>query len=245
VTDDGTPVLVGPLVVLLGVWNNLVAHRLPGQPASYPVWNAAAAGVVVTAARASGLSWAEMGLAPERLGSGVRRGGPPSAVVAAGCAVGAALPATRPVFADARLAGIGGRALAYQALVRIPVGTVLWEEIAFRGALQATLARLVPPVPATAASSVLFGVWHVRPTLDAVRANRPAAGAVRRSAAVLAGCAGTAVAGALFTCLRERSGSLLAPVLLHLSANVSGALAAAAVHRVRAGAVPRRCATPA
>ena len=33
---------------------------------------------------------------------------------------------------------------AYQALIRIPVGTALWEEIAFRGVLQAALRRVMP-----------------------------------------------------------------------------------------------------
>jgi membrane protease YdiL (CAAX protease family) len=36
----------------------------------------------------------------------------------------------------------------------------------------------------------------------------------------------------LFVALRQRSGSLLAPVLLHLATNVLGVLAAAAAHRL-------------
>ena len=215
-----------PLVLLLGVWNNLVVHRLPGQPASYPAWNAAAAGLLVASARASGSSWAELGLAPQRLRDGLRWGGPPAALIAAGCAAGVALPGTRALFADARLAGVEGRALAYQVLVRIPVGTVLWEEVAFRGALHATPGRRLSPV--------LFGVWHVRPTLDAVVANQPGSGPIRRGAAVLAGGAVTAAAGVILAELRVRSGSLLAPVLVHLSSNVSGAVAAAVAHRLEA-----------
>jgi membrane protease YdiL (CAAX protease family) len=39
--------------------------------------------------------------------------------------------------------------------------------------------------------------------------------------------AGTAAAGALLSVLRERSGSLAAPVLLHLTANCAGPLASA------------------
>ena len=224
-----------PLVVLLAVWNNLVVHRLPGQPASYPAWNAAATGVLVAAARVAGYSWSDLGLGRQGLRDGLRWGGPPAALVAAACAAGVALPAARPLFTDERLAGVDGRALAYQVLVRIPVGTVVWEEVAFRGVLHAT--------PALPLSSVLFGVWHIRPTLDAVVANHPGAGPVRRSSAVLAGCAVTAAVGALFDGLRVRGGSLLAPVLVHMSSNVSGALAAAAAHRVRTGGAPRRSAT--
>jgi hypothetical protein len=42
-------------------------------------------------------------------------------------------PATRPLLNDQRIAGLDRRQLAYQVLLRIPVGTVAWEEIAFRG----------------------------------------------------------------------------------------------------------------
>jgi membrane protease YdiL (CAAX protease family) len=49
---------------------------------------------------------------------------------------------------------------------------------------------------------------------------------------VLLGCLATAGAGVLLTWLRLRSGSLLAPVLLHLGANTLGMLAAAAAHRL-------------
>jgi membrane protease YdiL (CAAX protease family) len=55
---------------------------------------------------------------------------------------------------------------------------------------------------------------------------------------VLVGCSGTAAAGALFSWLRLRSGSLLAPALLHLTANSGGLLASVAAARrdARAGA---------
>jgi membrane protease YdiL (CAAX protease family) len=45
-------------------------------------------------------------------------------------------------------------------------------------------------------------------------------------------CLGTAAAGVLFAELRLRSGSLLAPALLHLATNCLGLLAAAAAHRL-------------
>jgi len=48
-------------------------------------------------------------------------------------------PATCPLLNDQRVAGLDRRQLAYQVLLRIPVGTVAWEEIAFRGVLQAAL----------------------------------------------------------------------------------------------------------
>ncbi|WP_448639237.1 CPBP family intramembrane glutamic endopeptidase [Geodermatophilus sp. URMC 63] len=118
-------------------------------------------------------------------------------------------------------------------LVRIPFGTVLWEETAFRGVLLAALARSVSPPVAVAGSAALFGFWHVHPTRSALVANDLAGGPVARGLAVGLGCAATAAAGGLFTWLRLCSGSLLAPVLLHLAANAAGTLAAAAAHHLR------------
>ena len=221
-----------PLVLVLGAWNNLVVHRIPGQPASYVAANGAATVLLLVAARGAGLSWRELGLDPHRLRAGLRAGGPWSALVAAGCAAGLAIPAVRPLLADARLAGADGGEVAYQVLVRIPFGTVLWEETAFRGVLLAALARALPLPAATAASAVVFGLWHVRPTLSAVAANDLVEGPAARGLAVALGCAATAAAGVLFTWLRVRSGSLLAPVLLHLATNTLGTLTAAAAHRL-------------
>jgi uncharacterized protein len=223
---------VAPLVLFLGAWNNVVVPRLPGAPGSYVPFNVVASGLLLMAARAAGISWEELGLARRRVRAGVRWGGLCAAVVAAGCASALAIPTVRPLFADARLAGADGAEVAYQVLVRIPLGTVLWEEIAFRGVLLAALTRMVSPRAAIGASALVFGSWHVRPTLSAVAANDLAGGPVTRIPTVFLGCAVTAVAGCLFAWLRVRTGSLLAPVLLHLATNTLGTLTAAAVHRL-------------
>jgi membrane protease YdiL (CAAX protease family) len=224
-------VLTAALVPTLGAWNNLLVHRLPGRPVSYVVANVAATAVLLAAARAGGLSWGELGLDRRRLAAGARWGGACAAVVAAGYGTSLAVPALRPLLGDARAAGLDGGELAGQALVRIPLGTVLWEEVAFRGVLLATLGRLLSRRGATAASAALFGLWHVRPTLAALSANDLAEGPLARAGAVLLACLGTAAAGVLFAQLRLRSGSLLAPALLHLATNSLGVLAAAAARR--------------
>jgi membrane protease YdiL (CAAX protease family) len=134
---------------------------------------------------------------------------------------------------DARVAGLGAGGLAGQVLVRIPLGTVLWEEVAFRGVLLAALGRLLSLRGAIGVSAVLFGLWHVRPALGALAADGLAAGPLARTGAVVLACLGTAAAGVPFAELRLRSGSLLAPALLHLATNCLGVLAAAAVHPPR------------
>ncbi len=210
----------------LAAYNNVIS-RHPWHHRRYVTLNLGAAGVTVAAALASGLTAADLGL-----GQGWWRPGGLAAGLAAGTGAAwiaiAAVPATRPVLADQRITSFGARSVAYQAGVRIPAGTVLWEELAFRGVLQAALRRVLPDRSAIAVTAVIFGVWHVRPTIAALRVNGLATG---RRQAVIRGLAGSAVmaaAGVLLSWLREHSGRLAAPALLHLAAN-SGALVAAAL----------------
>jgi membrane protease YdiL (CAAX protease family) len=210
----------------------VVVTRLPGYPGSYVAANLAAAGSLLAAAQVSRLSWDDMGLARHGVPVGLRWGAACVAPVGGGYALAVAVPGLRPLLTDARVAGLGGRALAYQVLVRIPFGTVLWEEVAFRGVLLAALARLVSLRTATVVSVGVFGIWHVRPTLEALAANDLARGPALRAGAVVVASLATAAAGLLFTWLRLRSGSLLAPVVLHLATNSLGTLAAAVAHRL-------------
>jgi len=231
-------VLTGALSVALAAWNNVVITRVPGYPGSYVVVNAAATGLLLGAARRAGLTWPELGLARRRLPAGLGWGAGCAVLVTAGYGTGVAVPALRPLLRDARVAGLDGAAVAYQVLVRIPIGTVLWEEVAFRGVLLAALLRLVPPAAAVAASSAVFGVWHIRPTLAGLAENRIVAGPFRTALLVVLGCPGTAAAGVLFSWLRLHSGSIAAPVLLHLATNSLGTLAAVAAFRLERPVVP-------
>jgi membrane protease YdiL (CAAX protease family) len=219
------------VALALVAWNNVIVPRLPGDR-GYLAGNVIASAALLTAARAAGLSWEQLGLERRRVRAGARWGGACVVLVAAGYAVAVAVPDVRPLLADERAAGRDATAVAYAAMVRIPLGTVLWEEVAFRGVLLAALGRVLSPRAAVAASAVVFGLWHVRPAFDAVTANDLADGPVLTGLAVLLGCSFTALAGVLFVWLRLRSGSLLAPALLHLATNSLGTVAAAAAHRL-------------
>jgi uncharacterized protein len=212
---------------VLAAYNNVI-HRHPWHHRHYVALNACATGAALAAAAASGLTAADLGIgreewAPGRLGAGL------AAAVAGGWLLVAALPATRPVLADKRITSLDGRAIAYQAVVRIPVGTVLWEEAAFRGVLHAALRRTLPAGAAIAVTSGVFGIWHIRPTIQALRVNGLAGNRAQATARVLAGIAVTTAGGAVLSWLRERSGSLTAPVLLHLATNCGAPVAAWAV----------------
>ncbi|WP_285470923.1 CPBP family intramembrane glutamic endopeptidase [Actinoplanes sp. NBRC 101535] len=103
------------------------------------------------------------------------------------------------------------------ALVGVPLSTVIFEEVAFRGVLWTVLADAHGPGWATAITALLFGIWHFSPEAG-----------FRRS---LGPVAFTTVAGVLLALLRHLSGGLLAPVLLHWTANGLGILATAAITR--------------
>ena len=143
----------------------------------------------------------------------------------------AAVPATRPVLRDDRVVGLSGREVAHQALVRIPLGTVLWEETAFRR--EYSRRRCAASCPRRRDRGDQWRVRHLayRPTAAALRINGLAdsPGAL---AGVSAGVAATAAGGVLLSWLRTRSGSLAAPILLHLATNCGGALTAWVVARL-------------
>lgn len=217
--------------IALAGYNNLAGAR-PWHRRWYPAVNALAASVALGAAAASGLTASDLGLRRDRLRAGLRCGSAAAAPVVAALGLAALTPATRPLLDDQRIAGLNRRQLAYDVLLRIPVGTVAWEEIAFRGVLRAALRRVLAEPAATAVGSAVFGLWHIRPTAEALAVNRLAAGRGTRILGVTTVAAWTAGAGALMCLLRERSGSLAAPVLLHLAANGTGALASALASRM-------------
>jgi membrane protease YdiL (CAAX protease family) len=228
-----SPRFIGGVVGALAVWNNVVHPLVPGSegPVYIPL-NLAATAALVGVARREGLSWEALGLDPTRRWDGIRLGATIGAVVAGGLAAGVAIPSIRPLLRDARVHGLEAEAIAGRMLFRIPLGTVLLEEVAFRGVLYGALRERWGPWPAAIGSSAVFGLWHVRPTLQTFETNSLGRTAGRRRTAVAAAVATTAAAGLLFCWLRERSGSLLAPGVVHVASNSLGTLAAAAVHRL-------------
>jgi membrane protease YdiL (CAAX protease family) len=140
---------------------------------------------------------------------------------------------SRGYFEDARAMGGGLAHAVYEALVRIPIGTAVAEETIFRGALLGLFLQRHTRLGAVLMSSLVFGFWHVLPTLDTIRANPAGAlvsgDALRTGAAVVGSVLVTAAAGAAFSWLRFRSESLLAPILAHAALNSAAYVAARSV----------------
>jgi uncharacterized protein len=187
---------------------------------------------LVCFARWTGLSWSQLGLGADRLWPGSRWGLGAIAVVAAAYLAGVLFPLTRSAFLDARYhLAVSGALLS--AFVIIPVGTILVEEIAFRSVLWGILARQFTTCTTwrvLVTSSVLFGLWHILPSLYLALTNQGVGDAVRGvggSATVLVVVATvivTAVGGAVAGELRHRSGSVLASVGMRWATNALGVL---------------------
>jgi membrane protease YdiL (CAAX protease family) len=206
-------------VLAILVLSNVVANRLLPSWAYVP-WNLLVAALLLLLARRAGLGRGELGLG--RWGDGLRWGLGAAAVVLAVYLVAVALPATRDLFHDRRVAGGLGE-LAYHTLFRIPFGTVILEEVAFRSVLPAFAARRYGVSIGVVIASVLFGIWHVLPALGIVDVNPVAeetfSGAGGTVLAVLGAVLVTTIAGLVLCWLRYRSGSLLASIVVHISTN--------------------------
>jgi len=185
---------------------SFVSPRLPG--AWRVVLQAGVGGLLVLVTRSP------LGLWPPRLWAGLRLGS------AAGMAAATAIAATTPV-PSVRLA-MAVRELPASVpewlLLRIPVGTVWAEEAAFRAALTTAGSGAFGKSGGRLLQAATFGLSHIA---DARATGEP----------VVATVLATGIGGWLFGWLADRSGSLAAPMLVHLAINEAGAIAALTVQR--------------
>jgi membrane protease YdiL (CAAX protease family) len=220
---------VAVVVVVLAL-TNLIAH-FTTRWASVATVPAAAVGLLIVL-RASGMGWSELGLGREHWKSGLGYALAGVGVVVSVIVVGALLPATRPMFMNSHYATISGALIA--TMVIIPLQTVIPEELAFRGVLHGALNRAWGFRGVAVVGSMLFGLWHIATSLGLTSSNVGftrlfGGGLGGMLAGVTLAVLATAIAGFVFSWLRRRSGSLIAPIALHWSCNGLGALAAALV----------------
>jgi len=213
----------GLVVVVLAV-GLAVDHAIGGAHVAVGLGLAAC---LVAVARALGLTAADLGLARPAWPAGLRWGGAAALLVAAAYAL--VLLAAPLRHSLPQEAGGDGRAVLTAVLVVIPLGTVLPEELAFRGLLLSLLGRGYGMLAGTWLSSGLFGLWHVLAALGGGAANAAITGAVGggapgTAARVVVTVVFTSLGGAALCWLRLRSGSLLAPALAHWTVNALGVI---------------------
>jgi hypothetical protein len=221
-----TRVALAGCVVLLGVTAILVDSVIPAW--AYPLFNTATAGILIVFALTAGATPAAIGLTLSRRTITAAAIG--LAAVTAVLAAGLALPRTREVFTSSPAASMAPEDLLWAVLVRVPFGTVLLEEVAFRGVLPALLGadgrqwRWRPVLGA----SVLFGLFHVFSALRLAQCDGLAvhslfcpAGPVLGPAALMTVAMGLGIA---LYAVRHIGGGLLAPFAVHTAANSAGYL---------------------
>jgi membrane protease YdiL (CAAX protease family) len=206
-------------VALLAAFNVARAYGLLGpSPVSISILVAA----LLLIAWRSGGSLADFGLDPKDARAGLLYGAAALGLVFVVLLVAALIPATNGFLHDSR-GQISGAHLVYELGVGVILLTAIPEELAFRGLLLGSGLRLWGPWRASLITSVLFGLWHIAPTLH-TRLHNQGVGHVFSTAdgrifEVLGAIAVTSIAGLAFCWLRLRSKSLIASVLAHAATN--------------------------
>jgi membrane protease YdiL (CAAX protease family) len=188
-----------------------------------------ATAVLLLIGRTSGLTWAQIGLARDTWRRGLLWA--VGALIVAVVIYTLLLVTPLDVLLDDDRYDDGWRQAWVTALLVVPLGTVLWEEVGFRGVLWAQLRRRWSTRVATLVSSLLFGVWHALPALRFADSNQ-AAGTVADAQTATVGTVvvtiiATAIGGVVLCEARRRSDSLLAPIGLHWAVNGVGVIAVA------------------
>ncbi len=216
-----SPLVIALVVGVLALANVMSNRVLPSE--LYVPWNLLVAIAVVLVGRTQ-RPLAAMGFT--EWGRGAVVGVVLIVATAVVMLVAVAMPAFHELYQDRRVDD-GLDAMLYQTLVRIPLGTVVLEEVAFRAVLPALFATRIGVVRGCVAASVLFGLWHVLPSLSLNEVNPVATdvfgtGAGGTIAAVTFAVIGTTIAGFWFCWIRYRARSLLATVLAHVASNSVG-----------------------
>ncbi|GAS94492.1 abortive infection protein [Mycolicibacterium canariasense] len=174
------------------------------------------------------LSGATVGVRRPALAAGVRQGLAVAVPIAVGVAASTALPPVR--------AGMAARELPADPLrwllLRIPLATVWAEEAAFRAGLGSVTAAAFGPRAGRLVQAIAFGLSHIGDARQAGGLERSDSGN-GVGEPVWATVVATAAAGWGFDWLYRRTGSLVAPMLVHLAINEAGAVAALIVQRPR------------
>jgi membrane protease YdiL (CAAX protease family) len=178
-------------------------------------------------ARVQGLTGADLGLARSSWLAGLWWGTAAATLVGVAYALASVVTPVRQALPASD--GEIGRAALWAVLVVIPLGTVLPEELAFRGLVLALLGRRYGVRSGILLSSGLFGLWHIMASLGGGPANAAIVGVVGGDAAgtvtrVIVTVLFTTLGGVVLCWLRLRSNSLLAPMLAHWTVNALGVI---------------------
>ena len=215
---------LAPIVTLAAY--NVVQNTILPQAAYIPANLVTTLGLVVQA-RAQGCTWDDLGLDLREFPRSLAIGATGMGLTATVMAAALLFPATRRYLVDERARGHDRNAILFRSAIRFPIGTALFEEVAFRGVLYGSWRRQMSSRRAALLTAAAFGVWHLLPGRSALSGNPLQDRFVSKRAtasAVIAGAVITGVSSLLLTGLRNHTRSLLAPWLVHAGVNSMGFL---------------------
>ncbi len=146
------------------------------------------------------------------------------------------VPFVKKLFINQPIADAKKHNLFFEAGFRIPLGTALVEETLFRGVLLGLLMQNNSTLTASIISALVFGLWHIFPTINSLEKNEYAKKLTGKSGRQVGSIIGvvvvTTLAGLFFNWLRIISGTILTPWLMHWAINSSGSIVAAFVGKI-------------
>lgn len=110
---------------------------------------------------------------------------------------------------------LSGSEMALRLALRVPVGTALFEETAFRGVLYASWLRATDVRRTVLGTGFVFALWHVVVTFNSVRESEVVEAAPLIAIGYLGSLLGLFVGGTAFALLRWRTGGVAGPFFFH------------------------------
>lgn len=209
------------LAALLAIYGNLVS--LSPEEArqrfdwAYILGNLALmAALLFWARRWGGLSLAAIGLSRQRLLRSALQGGALAALVSVPVVLFFAFPLVveEPIrYEAAEEMSVGGFLL--WALLKEPVGTALFEEVAFRGLLQARAVAALSLRRGIAATALAFALWHLVINYRTIQETNVADSPALAALAQVGSLAGLFLGGLFLSLLRHHTGNLAGPIVFH------------------------------
>lgn len=215
------------LIAIILLYGTVLARLVPKR--FHIILNLFVAAIAIILGYGFGLNAYAMGIDVRHIGSGIVVAIVASLIITVATVIVATIPPLRRFFIGDNLAKASGKLITFEAAIRIPFSTALVEEVLFRGVLLGLFIAHYDTLFALILSSLVFGLWHIFPTITSLEQNDAAAKLVgakkRRTAAGIFGAvAVTSLAGFIFGWLRILANSIIAPWIVHWSINASGVL---------------------
>jgi membrane protease YdiL (CAAX protease family) len=217
-------------IIAIATYANIISNLVLDEAWHIP-FQLGILGIAILIATRAGTTWTSMGLRKDRAKRGFIVGGAIIGLITIGFAIAIAaaaiFPDLRTLFDNSEVIENTTGWVLFQSFVRIPIATAFYEEVLFRGVIFGMLTRRHSPLLAALITSLLFGLWHIAPTIaDPPNAQLDPQGLIDIGKLAALAVVGTAPAGFAFLWVRLRANSVWASVLAHIGTNSVGMLAA-------------------